>query len=64
MFSEIFTTKENLNKKDNYEFHWFQQHEDGSIATAVNNFVNEKKKERENGRAKVIMKLDSYFSDC
>ena len=64
VFSEIFTTKENMNKKDNYDFHWFQQHEDGSIATAVNNYVNEKKKERENGRAKVIMTLDSYFSDC
>ena len=59
-FSDIFTTNEAKNKKENYTLHFFQPDETtGLMWTSVNNFVEAKQKARENGKAKSTATMDT-----
>ena len=54
-FSECCTTKQHLNKKDDYDFSWIKPDEiTGKIRVTVDNFIEEEKKKRQSWNTKPI----------
>ena len=59
-FSDIYTTNVDKNKKGQYDYHWFQQNEETRlILPDINDKIEGRKKQRENGTTKKPITLET-----